>query len=280
MGSYRCKRDVPMIIEWPCKTLKKLNVIKCWLALVVINFLNINIAYSLPVYEQPPLGNGEAVGSSVSESQYRAENFTLVADTSIASISWWGVYVENELPPNAAFTVQLYGSVAGSPGALIQNIDANVSALDTPSNTGLVATSEVLSIFQFDLSFASPIQLSFGEYFIAIMNDVVVPGREGEFDWKWLESNVGDGSHWSSPSGSAWQQIGAGAAAGVPSGNLAFSVHAKAPTGVLSSSATIWLALLGLISAYSARKSCSRWGGQVLASLKNRLSSGLTCCGP
>jgi hypothetical protein len=225
-------------------------VCKVILFTVLIGF-GCHPAFALILFEQPPLDRGIGFFSSVNASNQNLDNFSFSNDVSIRSITWWGYYPDNDLPlSGASFTVRIYGDSGGSPGTVIEHVDATSSALDSPFNTGLITSSqEEINIFRFDLVLTSELNLLAGDYYLAVMNDPNKTSFDENFDWSWSSAVSGDALRWLGSDGITWFSANPH--------DLAFQFNGVTG-GSVSNASSLLLVLVGAISAciFSLRRKC------------------------
>jgi hypothetical protein len=166
--------------------------------------------------DQPPSGQNLVYSDAVLSwggQQSLAEDIVLSTPgpVDVTELVFWGAYLRNDVAGVDQFTVNVYDDVAGQPGALL--VSEFQPAL-VRTATGAMVGSLNWTQYRYELTFASPVRLDAGRYWIEIYNSTDV--TTGSDDWTWetgtpdtvggttgyLFSTTTPGATWYPPTGS------------------------------------------------------------------------------
>ena len=134
-------------------------------------------------YQQPPAHRG---GLSADGSAFTvADDFVLPDLTAIASLTWWGGYLNGPVAPDS-FLIRFYADDGGRPGSLLpQPVVGSISRFLSGS------VQDGMSEYQYTAIMDTPFVAQAGErYWLSIANNVPVQLGQG---WNWeLSANAAD----------------------------------------------------------------------------------------
>jgi len=171
-------------------------------------------AHAGVIYSQPLTGvPGEQFGydsngpnslpSSPFTSQQIADNFSLLAPTSVSGVQWYGIYYSSIAPANVTFQIRFFADAAGKPGALLDQQSVSV----TGALTGLT-NEQGLRILAYQAAI-TPLPLAGGTpFWVSILeNDPATTSA-----WAWQFSQTGDNTVGYRPSeAGSWMAVLPGA---------------------------------------------------------------------
>lgn len=174
-------------------------------ALILVSLLLLPTAKAAPVFDNgtPSLtGDPAALASDPEAGQLVADDFTLAADATLRSITFFGAYAgpgPNAQPDN--FGIFILNDAGGQPGTVI------LGEAVTPSgrgNTGMLIGT--IPVFRWGANF-TPTALTGGTtYWVAVVGLDVDPTNN--FFWATTSGGNGTPGQFSVDGGSSWSQVG------------------------------------------------------------------------
>jgi hypothetical protein len=190
------------------------------------------------VFSQPPVSGELAFASDGTAGQHLADDITLGANETIASVRFWGAY--NGAPPATSdFRVRFFNDLAGVPAAN-PFADHTINGL-VPLATSFTAPSYG-TVYEFLATLTIPTPLTAGTpYYLSIVHTSLGP------DWYWAGAN-GLGVYARTSEGASWTSFPI-------HNNRAFELNNAAPNAVpLPTAAWAGLALIGGLALHRATR--------------------------
>jgi hypothetical protein len=118
-----------------------------------------------------------------------ADNFTLASLSRLTKITWSGVYGFTNTPSADDFSIGLFDANGSSPATIPQfSFSTNAiartdSGLNLPTSDGSAIVN--LDVYNYELSFTSPVILNPGNYLLSIVNNTLL---DTDDNWFWARS--------------------------------------------------------------------------------------------
>lgn len=152
-------------------------------------FLLPNIASATTIFSQDfaPLLSSANGNSDFGSNNQKAARFNISSDATLGSISWLGIYHDNNISTSDTFTLRLFTeSVSGTPDINPSVLNVNVTNTVNRTDTNIDFFGN--NLFSYQANLGAGIDLATGTtYWLSIVNNV---GTSNVNDWGWGASST------------------------------------------------------------------------------------------
>jgi hypothetical protein len=147
-------------------------------------------AHADTLYSQAPT-TGDAFFSGTGVNFVGYDNFTLGANATMTSVTWYGYYASVQ-PPGSTFAINLFSNSSGVPGTLLSSTTVGDGS---PTDTGMYLSQYGSELYSYSAAI-NPFSAAAGtEYWLSIVSST------GYYGWAWESGSGGDGTHFEDGTG-------------------------------------------------------------------------------